>query len=361
MTDSGFTQQPGLVEPITEQGWFRRPAGREGYDIVVLEKVSTGNRYYTTLRPGETLRFGEVVLGKFLVYAVDMRYGLSFPVEGRFATQERNCYVELGAAVRYHVTDSRQVALGALDPLGELRDRVLDALNREFARYPHQSVNEAVCADIIRKVGAFPHLGLAIDSAEILKFAPEERVVGYRTAEEEQTHQHRMEERDRSHRHRIETRDAAVEQQLAGERERLRMDLDAEKIERFDLRDPNTFMHQRPDLVQDVLAMMSERERMNLHVQEIGVNMLAKALDAYIQQKHEAGEEFISLDEVTDFVRKNFLSGLLAQGVSSGRIDFGDLGPSIVDQSSAPSKRIDFADDRDEKKPPRIEFGKESE
>jgi hypothetical protein len=347
MSESNFTQSEGLVKPITEKGWFKRPSGQEGYEVVVLEKVSSGNRYYSTLRPGETLRIGEVVFGKFLVYAVDVRHGRAFPVSGEFATQERNRKIKLAANVRYRVTDSRQVAVGAADPLSEVRDRVINVLNRDLARYPHDQVNEALCADLIRQVGNLPHLGLVVEGADILQYEPEGRTLGYRTEAEEQAHRLRME-----------SRQAEAEIRLGEARECSRMDMDEEKIQRFDLRDPNVFMHVRPDMVPAVLDLLSERERVNLHAKQLGVELLAKSMEAYLQQKLEAGEEFISLDDVAGFVRKNLLAGLPAPSEAELRIDFGEGQPLLDDQTVPPDRQIEFGGGSDgEGKEPRIQFG----
>jgi len=347
MNGTNFTREQGLVTSITESSWFSRPAGREGYEVVVLEKVGTGNRHYRTLRPGESLGLGEVVFGKFNVYAVDMRQGLAFPIEGQFATQERNRKITLKANVRYRVTDSRQVAIGTADPLGEVRDKVIDALNRTLAHYLHDSVHETLCAEVIRGVGSFPHLGLTVESAEILQFEPEGRTLGYRTAEEEQEHKLRLEGRA-----------ARAEIESAELREQSRMGLDEEKIHRFDLSDPNVFMHVRPDMVPAVLGMMTEREKVNLEAKRIGVNMIAKALDNYMQQKRDAGEEFISLDEVTNFVRINLLSGVPAPPESPLRIDFGDEQTALESQTQPPPKQIKFGkSDEGKDSEPRIQFG----
>lgn len=348
MSNSNFTQEQGLVTPITEQGWFTRPAGREGYEVVVLEKVATGNRYYCTLRPGETLRFGEVVFGKFFVYAVDMRYGKAFPVEGEFATQERNRKVTLKANVRYRVTDSRQVAVGADDPLAEVRDKVVAALNRELARYPHDSVSEALCEDIIRKVGYFPNLGLSVEGAEIIQFSPEPRVLGYRTEEEEQEHKLRLQERA-----------AEAEIQEAGRRERARMDLDEEKIRRFDLRDPNVFMHIRQDMVPRLLDMMDRRQALELQAQERGMDIMDSAIRTYLKQQIEAGKEYVNLDEVANAVRTYLLPGG-EESTTGARIDFGPIAPPLPsEETHPPEKRIEFEGEEKEEKDEgkRIEFG----
>jgi len=347
MNSANFTRQQGLVTTITENSWFSRPAGREGYEIVVLEKVGAGNRYYAILRPGDRLRLGEVVFGKFDVYAVDMRQGLVFPIEGEFPTQERNRKLTLRANVRYRVTDSRQVAVDTSDPLGEVRDKVLDALNRTLARYPHNSVHETLCADIIRGVGSFPHLGLTIEGAEILQFEPEGRTLGYRTEGEEQEHKLQLERRK-----------ARAEVEQAEMRERSRMNLDEEKIRRFDLRDPNVFMHVRPDMVPAVLNMVSEREKVDLEARRVGVNMIAGALKSYLEQKREAGEEFISLDEVTNFVRENFLAGVSEQPTPELRIEFNDVHAALEDQTSSTVKQIEFGEEEEkEDSDSRIEFG----
>lgn len=353
---SNLTQEQGLIVPITDSGWFSRPAGREGYEVVVLEKVGNGNRYYMTLLPGQSLRLGEVVFGKFNVYAVDIRYGRAFPVTGQFMTQERNQKVTLNANVRYRVTDSRQVALGTADPLQEIKNRVIDALRRNLSRYPHNSVNESLCVDTIRSVGAFPHLGLVVEGAEILEFSPEGRTLGYRTETEEQEHKLRLE-----------LRSTVANIDTSEMRERSRMSLDEEKIQRFDLRDPNVFMHVRPDMVPAVLEMVNQREQVNLAAKKVGVEMIAKALDMYIKQKRDAGEEFISLDEVTNYVRENLLSGTSGPTTPDLRISFGrESSSQTIDAQVLPaSSQITFGNDEEStpskgKKQdtgPRIQFG----
>ena len=130
MSDN-FTREHKLVEEIVSQGWFTSPAGRQGYEVIVLERVGDGGtRFYHNLKPGETLRFSERVFGKFIALAVDVRYARSFPIEGQFAARERGRFVTLKANVRYRVTDARVVAMETLDPLGALRDKVIAVLNR---------------------------------------------------------------------------------------------------------------------------------------------------------------------------------------------------------------------------------------
>lgn len=347
MSTESFTQSQQLVIPITESGWFKRPAGKEGYEVVVLEQVSTGNRYYSTLRPGETMRLGESVFGKFSAFAVDMRYGRSFPIEGQFATRERNRKITLKANVRYRVTDSRQVAVGASDPLGEVREKVIDALNRELARYAHDSVNEAQCADIIRSVGYLSHLGITVDGAEIIVFTPEGRTLGYRTAEEEQEHQIRMQ-----------ARSTQAELAVSSQRERERMDLDQERIQRFDLRDPNVFMHVRPDMVPAVLQMMQQRQELTLETQRRGVDIMDQAIRAYIAQQQEAGREYINLEDIANAVRGYLAPGPAASLESTPpRIDFGEVQGGVIASTAPPEKRIEFDADTVKESAPRIEFG----
>ena len=49
MSDN-FTQEHGLIEEITSKGWFANPAGRQGYEVIVLEnKGDGGTRLYLSL------------------------------------------------------------------------------------------------------------------------------------------------------------------------------------------------------------------------------------------------------------------------------------------------------------------------
>jgi heme/copper-type cytochrome/quinol oxidase subunit 4 len=170
--DENLTRKLELVREIPSK--YREsanPAGRQGYEVIILEKVGdSGTRYYCSLKPGETLRLSERVFGKFIVLEVDLRHARSFRIGGQFAVRERGCPVTLQANVRYRVTDARIVALETVDPLGELRDKVISTINRELAQYQESDINPGLIERIIRTIGMVSHLGLMVEDAEVIEF-----------------------------------------------------------------------------------------------------------------------------------------------------------------------------------------------
>lgn len=190
---NNFTYEHKLIESISSQGWLANPAGRQGYEVILLQQVGdSGTRFYCSLKPGETLRVSERLLGKFTALSVDVRHARSFPITGKFSAQERGRKVELRANVRYRVTDAKVVAMETVDPLGELRDRVIATLNRELLRYSESEITPTLVERIIRQVGPVPHLGLTVEDAETLEFSADSRHTGRLTEEEDLAHELRL-------------------------------------------------------------------------------------------------------------------------------------------------------------------------
>lgn len=170
MSDN-FTQQHKLVERITSGGWFTNPSGRQGYEVIVLQQTGNGGtRYYCSLKPGETLHFGERLFNKFIVLAVDIRHARSFQIEEEFQIRQEDYRVRLRINVRYRVMDPRIVALETVDPLGELRDKVIASLNRELSRLPKEYITPGFIEGSIREIGPVPQLGLLAEDAEVIEF-----------------------------------------------------------------------------------------------------------------------------------------------------------------------------------------------
>lgn len=330
---NSFTFEQGLVKRLTDTGWFANPAGIEGFVVFVLERRGReGNRVHCTLQPGETLRLDERLFGRYEAYAVDVRVGRSFPISGQFDTAELNRSITLSGSVTYRVIDPRKVAVGTVDPLDTLRNKVIAALGEKLVEYPQGQVTRSLCAKIIAGAGYQEQIGLAVEGADILEFAHDQGVVG-RLAEREDLQ------------HRIEVERMENEAQLAAEMRQEQQDLEIQKmwVSELDLRDPNVLMRQHPNLIPDVIARLDERDRMylqqHLALEEDKRQMLNHIVKAYVQQEMNEGG-VIDLDALARFVEERLRAPGLPGESESGqkRIGFGET----IEGSSG---RIEFGDE----------------
>lgn len=269
---TNFTYEHKLIENISSQGWFTNPAGRQGYEVILLERVGDGGtRFYYNLKPGETLRFSERVFGKYIALCVDIRHARAFPIEGKFAARERGRIVYMRGNVRYRVTDAKVVAMETVDPLGELRDRVIAALHRELSRYAEAEISPALIERVIRQIGPVSHLGLTVEDAEVLEFSADGGVTKQVADEEGLQHELRL--------NRLREQ-AALDTE--SERNSARIRWQTERQEAIDLTNVNALMHQYPDLVPGIINTFAERERRLL---EARATILGPAIKAYIEQQ----------------------------------------------------------------------------
>ena len=329
-----FTQEHGLVEEFSSKGWLANPAGRQGYEVIVLEQVGDGGtRFYAVLKPGETLRLGERVLGKFIARAVDIRYARSFPIQRQFASRNRGRKVSINANVRYRVTDARVVAMETIDPLGELRDKVIATLNRELIRYSETEVLPDLIERIISSVGPVPNLGLTVEGSEILDFTSDSRIT-----------QHVLEEEDLRHKLTIGSIQEQAEIDSTSRRQEAELQLKQDKYSGIDLSDINVLMHEHPEMVQQVFGTFTQRDQQMLTAQN---EVVAAAVKAYIEQQRENDAE-IDPEEIARIMRRSMSpsQGQFAPPVNH-QIVWGDK--EIVDAlplDDVPAKpRIEFEED----------------
>jgi hypothetical protein len=347
---NNFTYEHKLIENISSQGWFASPAGRQGYEVILLEQVGDGGtRFYCSLKPGETLRFSERMLGKFTALSVDVRHARSFPIVGAFKAQERDRKVELRANVRYRVTDAKIVAMETVDPLGELRDRVIATLNRELMRYGEAEITPILIERIIRQVGPVTHLGLTVEDAEVLEFSADSRHTDRLTQEEELAHQ--------LHLNRIRQEADLVSK----ERENTaRIHWQKEKHNAINLTDINTLMHEHPDLIPVIMNTFAERERRLL---EARTSIVGPAIKAYIEQQREIEGEVDPVKIVE--IMRNVLATPDQHFQSPVTDKLITWGGNELDGKVAEKPRIEFKDkepakDSGKQPPiddPRIKFG----
>jgi hypothetical protein len=350
-----FTEEHGLVEEISSKGWFANPAGRQGYEVIVLEQVGDGGtRFYAVLKPGETLRLSERVLGKFMARAVDVRYARSFPIQGQFSSQDRGRKVSLHANVRYRVTDARVVAMETIDPLGELRNKVIAILNRELIRYSEVEVTPGLIERIISSVGPVPNLGLTVEGAEVLEFSSDSRIT-----------QQVLEEEDLRHKLSIGGIQEQAEIDSVARKQEADLQLKQTRYSSVDLSDINILMHEHPDMVQTIFSTFTQRDQKMLTAQN---EVVAAAVKAYIEQQRE-NEAEIDPEEIARIMRRSMSPSQGQFATPANRqIVWGN--DRIVDalpvDSDVPAKpRVEFEDDIEgkpqERKPPsdpdRIKFG----
>ena len=334
-----FTQEHGLVEEISSKGWFANPAGRQGYEVIILEQVGDGGtRFYAVLKPGETLRLSERVLGSFIIRAVDIRYARSFPIQGQFMSRDRGRKVTLHTNVRYRVTDARVVAMETLDPLGELRDKVIATLNRELIQYSEVEITPGLIEGIVSGVGPVPNLGLTVEGAEVLEFNADSRIT-----------QQVLEEEDLHHKLTIGDIQEQAEIDSATRKQEAELRLKQDRYSGIDLSDINVLMHEHPEMAQQIFETFTSQQRQMLTTQD---EIVRTAISEYITQQKDNDAE-IDPEEIARITRRALSP---SQGQfnppSNRQIVWGDrevVDALSVDDDVPAEPRIEFEDDVEEK------------
>jgi len=340
MTEN-LTRKYNLVQEITDQGWFANPAGKQGYEVVLLEKVGkSGTRYYTSLKPGDTLRIAERLLISYIVLQVDIRHARAFPVSGAFNTRDRGKKVSIGLNVRFHVSDARIVAMETVDPLEELQSKVLATLNRELQGYSEHDITVALIERLVQNIGQVPHLGLAVEDVEVISFDSDSRIT-----------QHVVEEENVHHSIRIDSIRQQANLDARKRDEEVNLEIKTNRHGQINLSDLNVFMHEFPDLATQVLATFSARDMKLLDAQIATVQ--TSILNYIEQQKGLNGE-----------IDPREISNMLRDAISSTRprlpdtnITWGDESPSDSSDSDKSSKSKNEKKDSDLDKDLHIKFG----
>ena len=177
MTNLTFEQK--LIEELPLSGFMAggKPVGREGFEVIVVERIGTGNRFYCTLAPGDTLRISERLFGAYYAYSVDMRPARLLTISESFPTFNPLIKVKVTAKVLYHALNARRLATEVEDPLGKFCDRILGTLRREIGQMPHQKVTEPGCEGIISGVGAVPTFALAVEGINYIVVEHDDQVL----------------------------------------------------------------------------------------------------------------------------------------------------------------------------------------
>lgn len=349
MTEN-LTRQHNLVREITNQGWFSNPAGKQGYDVILLEKVGNGGtRFYHLLKPGETLRLAERLLSSYIALEVDMRHARAFPVSGSFNTRDRGRKVSLELNIRYHVADSRIVAMETVDPLGELQSKVISILNRDLQGYFERDITVSVIERIVQGIGQVPHLGLTVEDVEVMTFASDSRMTGQVVEEEDVQHSISIEavRRRADIASRSELEDASIENKT-------------KRYAAINLSNLNVLLHEYPNLLPQVLETFSRREQTIL---EAKIGTVQNSIQAYIAQQIDSNGE-VDPREIGNILR-DAISNAPAQLQGSSdlpQISWGDE-PVIPEESKdinvPDAKEVKENKSKPVKKSPRITFGEE--
>lgn len=356
-----FTYSQGLVTSITNKSWYVNPAGIEGKEVVLLKRVGDrGSRFYCSLKPGQTLRFDERLFSTYEALEVDMRQGRMFQISGNFPTRDRGRKVSVNVNVRYHVTSAEFLVLKVADPLGELRDKVVAALNRDLASYPEGQINASLIEKIVRNVGPVPHLGLAIDDADVMGFEQDSGVT---------EHVKRMGQTRAD----IEFQELKQSADLTSKEKQQKAELLARQLQNdadilmrrarhdnISLTDINVLMHEHPDLINQIFSHFASRDQAVLQSQ---ITLMAPVIAAYIDQKKEDGGT-IDPDEIAKIIQRTITT---SKGQLQGplpppkQIAWGSEEPNILPSEKKPiefesddkNNKSDDSDDNDG----RIKFG----
>lgn len=368
---TNLTFEEKLVEQMPISGFLssNKPVGREGFEVVVMEHIGSGWRYYCVLGPGDMLRLSERMLGKFSAYVVDMRPARSLSISDQFATANPLIKMTITAKVLYRVTNSRRVATEVEDPLAKFRDRIVSVLRREISAQSYQKITELLCERWIASVGHVQHLGLAVEGVDSLLIDLDSRVIkGLEEQEEIEHSRGRGRELDQAA-HERELR--KQEQQLELERRQRTAQIEFGKIEteaeverkriaiqNLNLADMNTLMHVHPELIESIFNRLSERDRQEFALrisadQQVRERMLA-VIDNYIRQNPDANPDdlmrFIreALPVSTDRPRITF--GGSSPQEHSGRITFGNVSDGSAQPLPPPSYMDGGTGDDDDKR-----------
>lgn len=192
-------------------------------------------------------------------------------------------------------------------------------------------------------------MGLAIESAEVQNLGGDSRVT-----------QHIVEEEDIRHnisigeiRHQSELSARDLDHEADIRREQQSHDADIKRRQQLhdaiDLRNMNVFMHEHPELVQQILLTLTARDNKLL---DANIDVAKASVDRYIAQQLEMNQ-VIDPVEVGRIMRESV-------GTSSLQIGTTDTNPRLIEWGDTVDEKHDekLADEKKGDKPnPKIDFG----
>jgi hypothetical protein len=306
---TNLTFEHKLVEELPLSGFLSggKPVGREGYEVIVLERVGAGgSRYYCSLAPGGTLGFSEQIFGSFYAYSVDTRSARVLEINEQFPTANPLIKVKVTAKVLYRVIVARRVAIEVEDPLGKFHDRILGVLRREIGQLHYQKISEPDFERIIVNLGEIQIFGLAVEAVDLIAIEHDGQVLRgmQQRAEldyncglglEMDTDAHSRSVRQQQQQQELKQRELEARLQLERLEKSQGIELQRTKIDLLNMRDLNTLLHLRPELTQEMLRRLTEREQQDFkvrldHDSEFRLRMLL-VLDNYIRDNENANPD----------------------------------------------------------------------
>jgi hypothetical protein len=342
-----LTREHGLVTEITNRSWFANPAGKQGYEVILLERVGDGGtRYYCSLKPGETLRLAERLLNSYTALEVDIRHARAFPVKSSFNTKDRGKKISLELNVRYYVTDAKIVAMETVDPLGELYSKVITTLNRDLQNSYERDVSATTIERSVRNIGEVPHLGLAVEDVEIISFTSDSRAT-----------QHVVEEEDVRHSIEVDTLKRQASLQARTEEEEATLAIKSKRYEAIDLSKLNVLLQEYPDVIPQVIASFSAREQKLLDAK---IDVVQQSIHDYMDQQKQINA-VIDPRQIGNILR-DALSSSQPQLPSSSDIPSINWGDDVIAGETQETKDSDSKIEKEKKskpskKGPHIKFG----
>lgn len=364
---ANLTFEQKLIEELPLSGFLSggKPVGREGFEVIVVERIGTGNRFYCTLAPGDTLRISERLFGSYYAYIVDMRPARLLTVSEQFPTVNPLIKVKVTAKVLYRALNARRLATEVEDPLGKFRDRILGTLRREIGQMPHQKVTEAGCERIITGVGTVQSFALAVEGIDYIIVEQDEQVlrgVQQRASLEYQRglgqevddENHRQALRKQEQAAELKRRELQAKLELDGMQQDHTLDQQRRQIEALNLRDLNTLLHLRPELTQEIFLRLSDREQQDFRVRlehdTAFRNRMLDVLDNYIRNNDDANpDDMLRLireaSEQSANMNPRITFGQSPPSSSPGRISFGRIVDSPALPPPTPTPPADSPDD----------------
>ena len=283
-----LTKSEKLIRQVGE-GWLANPAGKQGFEIIVLEKSgSTGEQYYASLKPGQRLKLSERLFGSYRVLEVDIRKGKLLNFSQSFNSKNRGRSIEVQLTVYYHVQNAALVAMETFDPLQRLRNTIISTLNTELMQYTESEITPTLIKRIVSNIGHLQSIGLVVEDADVIQFSGDKRITEGTIAEENRVAEARHQKE--SH---ISSLAAAEQQQrsqikIEEERQQAQIRTHEDRTKRIDLLNLNSFLHAHPELANTVFTSFTERDRALL---EANLQVAGPLLTAYVEQKKENEEE----------------------------------------------------------------------
>jgi len=165
--NSNLTIESGLIKEITSQSFIVNPSGKEGFEVILIEKVGKDKtRFYASLKPGESLTISERLFGKFEAIVVDMRLRIQ-NFQDAILLPKINKHLFIDVQIAYRVIDAKKIALELVDPIRDLHEIIFSTLSRKLEDFEESEITSKVIAEIILDTERINTLGLKVIKVKV--------------------------------------------------------------------------------------------------------------------------------------------------------------------------------------------------